>query len=117
MTPAVVPEQLQTLAQRVNYKLVQTEDDRQANALFGGGLKEAAEQALNKGEEDGGVRVGSDYEQEGKVQDLYSLSLGRIIGSASYARQMQERVLGYPYPFPPSRRCQYHNCYSYLLFI
>jgi hypothetical protein len=37
---AVVPEQLQMLAQRVNFELVEAEEDRQANALFGGGLRE-----------------------------------------------------------------------------
>jgi hypothetical protein len=63
---AVVPEQLQMLAQRVNCELVETEEDRQANALFGGGLREAADQALGESEKDGGVGVGWEYDQEGK---------------------------------------------------
>jgi hypothetical protein len=63
---AVVPEQQRMLAQRVNYELVETEEDRQANELFGGGLREAAEQALGESEKDGGVGVSWEYDQEGK---------------------------------------------------
>jgi hypothetical protein len=65
---AVVPEQLQMLAQRVNYELVETEEDRQANALFCGGLREAADQALGESEKDGCVDVGWEYGQEGKFK-------------------------------------------------
>jgi hypothetical protein len=47
---------------------VETEEDRQANALFGGGLREAADQALGESEKDEGVDVGWEYDQEGKFK-------------------------------------------------